>query len=270
VLFGSALVVGIARIGLIVTFPEYHASAVGGDYSWFMFTTRKWLTTGDWYFDYQLVGPYDNQSGQLYPPSTLALFVPFTVLPAVLWWLIPIGVVATFVVWCRPTHLGWSMIVAWLTLPAISIVHLMNGNTTMWAAALLALALRWPWVAAMIAPLKPSLAPFGLVGVNSRAWWLGTGIVVAINIPLVPLWLDYVTALRNAYGPEASIFYSVRDLPLMAIPLVAWLNQRSRPGVESVRKRNGFLAGPARNEGGARDRRCERRVQSGRDARNDA
>ena len=56
--------------------------------------TRNWVDTGEFYLPHQLAGPYQVQTlvDVLYPPIALYLFVPFLVLPAVLWWAIPMSV----------------------------------------------------------------------------------------------------------------------------------------------------------------------------------
>jgi hypothetical protein len=229
VVAGSALAIGIARIAWFLLVPEYFVSSFGGDLWWQLGRTESWLAGDGWYMPYQLTGPYYNQSGNLYPPIVLALFVPFLVLPSALWWIIPIGVVGAFLWWTRPSAWGWALIGACLAFPAISIVHLTNGNTTMWVAMLIALGFKWPWVTGLIAPFKPSLVPFAFLGIRSRSWWIAAAVITAINIPLIPMWLEYVTVLLNAYGPQATPFYALRDLPLVAVPIIAWtLRRRGR------------------------------------------
>jgi hypothetical protein len=226
VVAGAALVIGIARIAWFLSVPDYLLSSFGGDLWWQLERTRSWLAGDGWYLPYQLAGPYYNQSGNLYPPTILVVFLPFTILPTALWWIIPIGVVAAFLWWCRPSAWGWALIGACLAFPAISIVHLTNGNTTLWVAMLIALGFRWPWVSALIAPFKPSLVVFSFLGARSRSWWVAVTVLIVINIPLIPLWIEYVMVLRNAYGEQVTPFYAVRDLPLIAIPLIGYVLRR--------------------------------------------
>jgi hypothetical protein len=228
VVAGSALVVGAARILTYLLAPDFFLSALGGDYLWFRDQAQRWLDGGSWYLPHQLAGPYDNTSGNLYPPSTLALFLPFTFLPAILWWAIPIGIVAAAIFRYRPGAWGWALIGVCLALPAISIVHLINGNTTLWIAALVAIGLRWGMITALIAPIKPSLVPLAFLGARTRSWWVGAVVIVALNIPLLPMWFEYVIILRNATGDQATFFYSTRDLPIVAIPLIAYASRRSQ------------------------------------------
>ncbi len=43
---------------------------------------------------------------------------------------------------------------------------------------------------------------------------------------MLPMSLDYVHVVLNARGGNASILYSIRDVPLMLIPLIAWATGR--------------------------------------------
>jgi hypothetical protein len=235
---GTSLVVGIARIAIVLANPTYFSSAAGGDLDWQMQATYRWLAGDTWYMPYQLSGPYYNQSGNLYPVVVVPLYLAFTVLPHVLWWVIPIGVMVAFLIWTRPTPWGRALIAACLTLPAISIVHLINGNTTMWVAMLIALGYRWPWVTALIAPFKPSLFPFAFLGIRSKSWWVAATVLVAVNIPLIPVWLEYVQVLRNAYGEQVNPFYAARDLPMLAVPFIAWATRTNARGPSPAAQRH--------------------------------
>ena len=57
---------------------------------WVGSSSRKVSTTAR----HQLAGPYDVtlMTDVLYPPSALLLFVPFSILPIVLWWVVPIAI----------------------------------------------------------------------------------------------------------------------------------------------------------------------------------
>ncbi|MGH2465165.1 MAG: hypothetical protein ACRDGI_06875, partial [Candidatus Limnocylindrales bacterium] len=64
---------------------------VGVDYRLYIDTATRWLNGGPYFQTYQLSGPYSIRAGDiLYPPVALILFVPFTVLPALLWWVLPL------------------------------------------------------------------------------------------------------------------------------------------------------------------------------------
>jgi hypothetical protein len=65
------------------------------------------------------------------------------------------------------------------------------------------------------------------LGVRNRTWWITIGVLLALSVALAPMWLDYVNVLANARGPMASVLYSAREVPLVAIPVVArWARTR--------------------------------------------
>jgi hypothetical protein len=88
----------------------------------------------------------------------------------------------------------------------------------MWAAAGLAFGTRFGWPA-IFALLKPTLAPFALMGARTSGWWAAAAVLGVTTVLLLPAWLDYATVVRN-FG-ESSLLYSVGNVPLMAIPLIA-------------------------------------------------
>ena len=102
-----------------------------------------------------------------------------------------------------------------------SAVVIAAGNPVMWIVMFVALGTRWPAAYALVF-LKPSIFPFALLGVRSRAWWVTLGVLVALSLGLAPMWLDYLNVLLNARGPSASVWYSAREAPLVAIPVIAW------------------------------------------------
>ena len=92
----------------------------------------------------------------------------------------------------------------------------------MWMVAFICLALWRSWAGPLVL-LKPSLAPFALIGIGRRSWFIALAIVVAASIPFGSLWLDYVTVLRNSHVP---LTYSLLDLPLTLAPVIAYLGRR--------------------------------------------
>jgi hypothetical protein len=100
------------------------------------------------------------------------------------------------------------------------------GSTDIWAMAAVAGGLRWGWPAVVLM-LKPTLAPFALVGIRSRRAWLVTIIGLALfSVPMLPLWHDYLVAMRNLnLDPR----YSLESIPLLLVPVVAWLGRTSAP-----------------------------------------
>src|SRR4029078_6946076 len=121
-------------------------------------------------------GPYQVQTlvDNLYPPHALYLFVPFVVVPALVWWLVPLRVIAYLQWWCRPAAWAWPILALILVFPKTP-NQIIYGNTDMWIAAFIAGGVRWAWPAVLVS-IKPSLAPFALIGIRSR-WW---GIAAAI------------------------------------------------------------------------------------------
>ncbi|MFI5258681.1 MAG: hypothetical protein ACHQ01_03605 [Candidatus Limnocylindrales bacterium] len=197
--------------------------ALGTDLDYYRGIAQRWLDTGSFYLPQQLAGPYVNKADVhvLYPPIALLLFVPFTVLPWLLWWLVPLGTIAWFVLRWRPAPWTWPML-AFLAAWPTELAHVFYGNSTTWAIAAVAGGLAAGWPGAFVI-LKPSLAPFALVGIRRRSWWLAAVFFGMLSVVMLPLWQDFLTAIRNSdVGPT----YSLSDLPPMLLPVVAWLGRR--------------------------------------------
>jgi hypothetical protein len=197
--------------------------AIGADYRFFMDITRNWVDTGDFYLPHQLAGPYTVQTlvDVLYPPFALYLFVPFLVLPAVLWWAIPMAMFAASIAWLRPARWTWPLIALGVAWPQ-TLAQLLYGNTNMWVAGLIAagVVLAWPSVLILF---KPAFAPFALIGIKRRRWWVAMGVLCLAALPFGTMWLDYATVIRNS---SLSAAYGLINLPLMVAPLIAWVGRR--------------------------------------------
>ena len=72
-----------------------------------------------------------------------------------LWWAIPLGIVAWSIVAWRPAVWTWPVIAALLSLSRF-MIPLIVGNTDLWVWAAIALGLRWGWPSLLVA-VKPSL-----------------------------------------------------------------------------------------------------------------
>jgi hypothetical protein len=191
---------------LVFFLPAHSGWQLGMDFDFYVDQAERWLTTGQWYLPHQLAGPYvvESMLDNLYPPTALLLFLPFVWLPAVLWWVAPAAVLVYVIRGWRPKPLAlFAMSVLMLYPP--SIFAWLLGNTTIWTAAILAAGLRWGWPMALLV-MKPSLAFLG--------------------IAMLPLWLDYVTAMRNA---TLAADWSIRNIPLMLVPVAAWVGRRRQP-----------------------------------------
>ena len=209
------LILAGGRIGTIL----------GVDYRLYIDATSRWLAGGSFYPAYELAAPFATDHDVLYPPNAILLFAPFTVLPAVLWWAIPLGIVAWVIVRLRPDPVAWPFLAICLAWPATALT-IVVGNPVLWAVAALALALRHGWPAALIW-LKPSLFPFALLGVWHRSWWLALGLLVAMSVPFGGLWEDWFRVVWNSR--VGGVFHSIQQVPLLLLPLIAWLGRTRRP-----------------------------------------
>lgn len=199
---------------------------IGVDFDTYLNAAGHWAQTGEWYRPYQLEGPYDvwgfqHGSGPiLYPPTAILLYLPFQVIPHPLYWLVPLVGTAAIVVSHRPPWQAWPLIVGLAIYPGAVINTAWNGNIVMWGLFFVALATRWPFFGSWVL-LKPTLAPFALVGIWRRQWWLGLGVLALASLPFAYLFADYVTVLRNAQTADGIVFYATAWL-VMLIPLIAW------------------------------------------------
>ncbi len=228
VVIGVSLIVGMFTALTLLLSPHY-AGSPAFDFALYRDAAARWLQGGFFYYPEQLAGPYTTQLGHvMYPPIGLVLFVPFTVLPAVLWWVLPLSAIAWRVFALRPSLVGWAAITALVCWP-FSIQIIVAGNPAFWIVAALALATRWPWVAVFVL-LKPSLGPFALAGARTRAWWLALGLFACVSLLFLPMWFDWIGVVLNARGFFSGPLYSLNDVPLMLVPVIAWLTGRHRPG----------------------------------------
>lgn len=225
-----ALAAGLLLSRLItIALADRSGLPVGTDVELYLDAAQRWLGGGPFYHAYQVSGPYTIQiqnGAILYPPPILVLLVPFTVLPLALWWIVPIGIIG-WVVWrLRPSMLGWAGIGAALAAPA-TIGTLVNGNPVIWATAALALGTLYAWPAAFAA-IKLSIAPFALFGCWHRSWWLAAGTGLLVSLAFLPMWPDYVRVLLNSSHPRG-LLYSIAEVPLVMLPLIAWLTRAQQP-----------------------------------------
>ena len=232
----TALIAGLVAVLIVELWATWLLlplipSLIGHDFTTYRDAAETWLRTGEFYRPYQLAGPYNVVSREiLYPPVALVLFVPFTVLPGFLWWAIPVGITAAVVISWRPRPWAIALILALLVLPLTSLIFsatldiVFNGNPAMWACAAVALATRFPAFGpfALLKPV-PLLLPFALIGVRSRAWWIGGGLFALLCVALLPMWADYVRVLANARS--SGVGYAASSVFPLLIPIVAWIGQ---------------------------------------------
>ena len=226
---GVLLIVVAVELVLAVLHPLGAWRHWGGDYTLYMDATSRWLAGGPFYQPWQLQ-PYEvsfvpgslGSTSILYPPYALALFVPFTFLPAVLWWAVPLAVLA----FCLRGARGWALVALLLAIAQpVSWWIVANGNPALWCATFLVAATRYPWAGVFVL-LKPTLGPLALMGIRTRGWWLGLAGIVALSLVMLPMTIEYVTVLRNATGPYATPLYSLTTLaPLVLL----WMAARLQP-----------------------------------------
>ena len=196
----------------------------GSDFVLYRDAAARWLAGGPFYNPSQLEGPYVLEHGAiLYPPVALLLFAPFTLLPAVLWWAIPACLVAWALGRLRPGPAAWPIMAALVGFSPLPVL-LKAGNPWMWAFAFMAAgtAVVGPSVLVLI---KPSLAPFALFGAWRRTWWIWAAAFVVMCVPFGSMWQDWLVVLANSSSP---IYYSVREIGLMLILIVAWAARSPR------------------------------------------
>ena len=160
----------------------------GADYSVYMAATRRFLAGGDFY------RPFDV----LYPPIALLVFVPFSLLPPQAWWIVSLGTIG-YVAY-HQTRTDWQRVALLASLATGgSMIGILTGNGSLMVATAIAAGNRWGWPAALVV-LKPNLAPWSLVGVRSRGWWITLGVLALASFALLPLWFEWARAMLGFYG----------------------------------------------------------------------
>jgi hypothetical protein len=212
-------------LATIVPWIEGNSRTIGGyvgiDYQMYMDATESWLATGVFYRPEQIAGSYPISHGViLYPPVGLWLFVPFTTLPAVLWWAIPLAATALVVWRLRPTFVVWPILALCLVWPP-TLVKILTGNPVIWAIAAVAVGVMTAGPA-VFALIKPSLFPFALWGIQDRRWWACLLVLALLSLPFTAMWADWFLVITNSQG---SVWYSWQEAPMLALPLVAWLGR---------------------------------------------
>jgi hypothetical protein len=218
---GVVAVLAILSGALLFQIVYANRVGIGVDFHQYLGHVERWQTTGQLYLPHQLAGPTQVMDGDpLYPPTILWLLLPFRVLPEAIWWLVPSTIIVGTLVRLRPAPWTWpllAIVALWPRTPAL----FLYGNPGMWMVAFICLALWRPWAGPLIL-LKPSLAPFALLGFGRRSWFIALAVVLVGSIPFGSLWVDYVTVLRNSSVP---LTYSLLDLPLTLAPVIAYLGR---------------------------------------------
>ncbi len=194
------------------------------DIGHYLDATRRWLETGTPYLAHEVAADFEySPLTYLHPPIALLLFAPFLILPVQLFWILPIALLVAFVAWCRPAAWAWPLIGAALLWHQTA-VALVAGNSDLWVAAFIAAGLWLGWPFALVI-IKPSLGFFALLGVRSRSWWIAVAMLGGLSLLFGRLWLDWLQVVTHAPG---GLLYSLVSLPLMLLPIVAWLARDPR------------------------------------------
>jgi hypothetical protein len=216
VLSVAVFVVPIAFVALI---QNPLTQPLGVDFTLYREVAARWLAGGSYFEPRQLADPYTIEAGDiLYPPVALLLFVPFLVLPAILWWAIPLGMTAWAVWRLQPRPEVWPLLALCIAWPT-TLLKTWTGNPVIWAVAALALAMLYRWPAVFVL-LKTSLFPFAFFGANRRSWWIALAVLVIMSVPFGSLWSDWVMSVVNSRG--GGPLYSALEIPMLLLPLIAW------------------------------------------------
>lgn len=212
-----AILTGAVYVGAVAR------GEVGFDADLYARIGSHFLATGEAYYPVQSATYEAAGTVNLYPPTALYLFVPASFTPRILWWLVPLGIIAWSLYRLRPAWWSWPLMAAAclypLNAPEVP-VGLVYGNTLMWTlAAMLAGAAFRPGIAWAVL-IKPTHILWALPwAVRS---WRGLAVMVAVSVVLLPLWFDWFEAIGNLNPKGPLLMVS----PTLAIPLVAWVARR--------------------------------------------
>ncbi len=236
--FGLTMLILIAAAAVaIASYGAFaRAGMLGIDLDTYRAFAQRWLDTGSMYLPWQMAAPFDPQPlphvpdrmPSMYPPTAVLLFAPFLVLPAVLWYAIPLGVIA-YALWrWRPAPWAWPLLALVLVYPP-TVPSVISGNTTPWIVAAICGGLVWGWPSLLVM-LKPSLLPLAFIGIRRRSWWLAAGVGLAVSALFAPEWVSYIAVVRNE---DTSLAYSLGGWPVYVAPFIGWLG-RERVGGRRV------------------------------------
>ena len=204
---------------------------VGWDAALYAQIGSHFLSTGEAYFPHQFEPYHAAHTVNLYPPTALYLFVPASFAPRILWWLVPLTIIAVSLARLRPAWWSWPIMAAACVLPLDGPhvpVALVYGNTLMWTLAAMFAAASFRSGVAWAVLLKPTHIFFALPWAIRS--WRGLAVMVALSAAMLPLWFDWLTAMSNLTGAGGP----VAVVPALAIPAIAWAARRRRHPEESL------------------------------------
>jgi hypothetical protein len=202
----------------------------GFDFATYRDAAVSWVNGDGFYHARQLAGPYLitdlPRADILYPPIILPLLVPFVALPPQLWWAIPMALTIWAFVRMRPAPWTWPVLLVLWVWPASWMGYIL-GNPGMWVLAAEAWGLLYGWPAVFVL-LKPTLAPFALVGSGHRSWWIALAVFVVACSLFGAMWIDWWRA-AVVNPTNGGLAYGLAYVPTMLLPIVAWLGRDGRP-----------------------------------------
>lgn len=226
----------IGALLFLLFFLEVHAGwtaatgtslGPGHDLTLYLDATRRLLSGGPWYLERQVHGPYVLEFGDiLYPPVTAWFFAPWLVLPIELYMAIPVVVMGVLLYMWRPAPWTWPLMGLCLVY-LVTALKVADANPIMWIATFVGLGLRYNWPAALVL-LKPSVFPFAIIGIRDRRWWITTGLIVVLSIPFLGETLAWPRVVLSATGYGTGFLYSLVEVPLLMVPVIAWLGRTRR------------------------------------------
>ena len=240
VAFGLTVLILVCGVALITAFWPSNASHTGDDLVHYLDGVRRWWATGRPYLPNEVAGPFDYEVETfLHPPVSVLFFAPWLVLPAILWWAIPLATTAALVAAWRPAPWTWPLMAIGLADPQFH-QALLWGNSNLWIMLALGLGLVIGWPAALIL-MKPSLAFLALVGYRHRSWRVAVAVIALACLPFGLLWVDWVKVLMNS---PASPTYGLPQTPWVLLPLIAWLGRRRLVGEDETTAEDGGVLVP--------------------------
>jgi hypothetical protein len=235
----TVVVLGFAAAELVIVWRiNAEFGNIGEDFNFFVQLGRRWLESGVLYGDRQLTGaPYHVEINvdNLYPPPAALLFAAFVFLPWIAWYLVPVALV-TFTVWrLRPGIWTWPLMALCLLWPR-TVGSLVAGNSDLWSAGFVAAGILWGWPS-VLTLFKPAFPPVALIGIRRRSWWIALVACAIVSLLFLPYWSQYFTAASNWDLPIAR---SLPNLPILLIPMIAWVGRR-RPTLPYSRPMSNLL-----------------------------
>ena len=163
------------------------------DYGIYMDRTHDWLAGDGFYRARQLTGQsYEILNGDsFYPPTLLYLLVPFALgLPAVLWWLIPIAIIAAALIHIRPADCGRGR--SWRS-PCCSrraSARARPGQPSLWMIAAAFAGVAWAWPPRSCCSSRRSRRSRSSASASARGG-SRLGALVLLSVPFGAMWRDY-------------------------------------------------------------------------------